>query len=163
MTERVKHPSPALVDRGIQISLIRSLVEWNQWLTNLYSSLPSQALGIIRIRQWLVWLSIRLIWLERGYQVMVLVAWVSQYGKHYKGHWATTFTSRYLPWCDLRRCQDVKLLTTKCVLVLPSHMIMSVPFPNLVTSVIHWEQRGITWSRGVHYCEIYFSLCRSLT
>ena len=49
MTELVERPSLILGDRGILTSQVRNLVESNQWLKNLYLSLPKQVLHIIRI------------------------------------------------------------------------------------------------------------------
>ena len=61
MAEWIERPSPVLVDCGI-----RTLVESNQWFKNLYLSLPSQALSIIRIGQGLVG-SVRIMWLTGIY------------------------------------------------------------------------------------------------
>ena len=99
-------------DRGIWTSLFQTLVESNQWLILVasywYLSLPSQVLGIIRIRQGLVgsvWDYCE--WV--GYQGMVLGGLVSQWGSTIQLPWVCTVTSRYLLWHDFRCCQDVKL------------------------------------------------------
>ena len=69
VTEWADRRSPVLVDRGI-----RTLVELNQWHTNWCVSLPSLALGIVRIGQGLVGSVLgQCDWV--GYQVLVLVAW----------------------------------------------------------------------------------------
>ena len=69
LAEWVEHPPPVLRDWGIGTSCVRTMVGSNQWLKNLYLSLPSQALSIIRIGQGLV----NCDW--AGYQVMVLAAY----------------------------------------------------------------------------------------
>ena len=70
----VECPSPVLWDWEIWTLWVWTLVEWNQWLKNWNLLLPSQALQIIRIGQWLVGsVSGYCHWV--GDQFMVLVAW----------------------------------------------------------------------------------------
>ena len=65
MSEWIERPVPVSADRGI-----RTLVKSNQWLNNLYLSLPSHAFNIIRIEQGCL---IQCYWV--GYQLMVLAVW----------------------------------------------------------------------------------------
>ena len=58
----VQRSITVLGDKEILTSWVRPLVESNQWLKNLYLSVPSQALSIIRIGQGMDWLSVRIMW-----------------------------------------------------------------------------------------------------
>ena len=101
MVEWVERPSPILGDQEIQTSLVRTLVDSNQWLKNVYMSLPSQALGIIRIGERLVvtkWAIRSWCW-RTGFPV----------GKHYKVT-RRAYLHKLVPiliWPSC--CQDVKL------------------------------------------------------
>ena len=56
MAEWVEHPSPILVEQGLNSSnwWDQTLIQSNQWLKNVFLSLPWQALDIIRLGQGLV-------------------------------------------------------------------------------------------------------------